>query len=420
MLENIRLAFQGIASHKMRSFLTMLGIIIGIASIMSIVSTIKGTNDALKEKLVGSGNNTVEVNLSSGGEQLSIYDASSIPEGVPVVSDEIMQKIRDLDNVVSATAYNKRFVMDNSMYYGDDSVTSFNMYGVDDQYFHTIGYKLKSGRTFLDSDYTKFRKVMILDQTAAVKLFADVNPLGKTVEYGGQPFTIVGIVSKDDDYEPDIQNVYDYYSNLDESNGLFFIPKADWPIIFNYDEPENVIVKADVTEEMTKAGQSAAKILNSAIRSNSENQATYQAQDLLGMVKKQQQLAQNTKKQLIWIAGISLLVGAIGVMNIMLVSVTERTSEIGLKKAIGAQKSAILGQFLTEAAVLTTMGGLIGVAVGFALSYLIHRFSGIPAAISVPWSAGAVLISMLIGLISGFLPAQKAANMDPIEALRRE
>ena len=104
----------------------------------------------------------------------------------------------------------------------------------------------------------------------------------------------------------------------------------------------------------------------------------------------------------------------------MLVSVTERTAEIGLKKAIGARQSAILGQFLTEAAVLTTMGGLIGVGVGVLLSYLINRFSGIPVAISIPWSAGAVLISMLIGVISGLLPAQKAARMDPINALRRE
>ncbi len=141
---------------------------------------------------------------------------------------------------------------------------------------------------------------------------------------------------------------------------------------------------------------------------------------MLGIVKSQQKLTAAANMQLIWIAGISLLVGAIGVMNIMLVSVTERTAEIGLKKAIGARQSAILGQFLTEAAVLTTMGGLIGVGVGVLLSYLINRFSGIPVAISIPWSAGAVLISMLIGVISGLLPAQKAARMDPINALRRE
>ena len=208
-----------------------------------------------------------------------------------------------------------------------------------------------------------------------------------------------------DDYEPDIQTVEDYYNNQDNSNGLFFIPKADWPIVFNYDEPENVIVKATSTDDMTTAGGAAAKILNQTITSTSDDTPKYQAEDLLGIVKSQQKLTAAANMQLIWIAGISLLVGAIGVMNIMLVSVTERTAEIG---------------FLTEAAVLTTMGGLIGVGVGVLLSYLINRFSGIPVAISIPWSAGAVLISMLIGVISGLLPAQKAARMDPINALRRE
>ena len=393
MLENIRLAFRGIASHKMRSFLTMLGIIIGIASIMSIVSTIKGTNDALRDKLVGSGNNTVKVSLSSGGQELSIYDASSVPQNVQPIADETRQKIADLKTVKQVTLYNKRFVTDSSVFYGDNSVSQFNMYGVDDVYFDTVGYRLKTGRAFLESDYTLFRKVMILDQVASQKLFPDTDPLGKTVEFMGQPFTVIGVMYEPDDYEPDIQTVEDYYNNQDNSNGLFFIPKADWPIVFNYDEPENVIVKATSTDDMTTAGGAAAKILNQTITSTSDDTPKYQAEDLLGIVKSQQKL---------------------------LVSVTERTAEIGLKKAIGARQSAILGQFLTEAAVLTTMGGLIGVGVGVLLSYLINRFSGIPVAISIPWSAGAVLISMLIGVISGLLPAQKAARMDPINALRRE
>ena len=420
MLENIRLAFRGISSHKMRSFLTMLGIIIGIASIMSIVSTIKGTNDALRDKLVGSGNNTVQVTLSSGGQELTIYDASSIPEGIPVVSDETKQKIADLSTVKSVSLYNKRFVSDSSVFYGDSSVSQFNMMGVDDAYFDTIGYKIRSGREFLEDDYKNFRKVMILDQVAAQKLFSDTDPLGKIVEFSGQPFTVIGVVYEADDYEPDIQSVEDYYTNQSNSNGVFFIPKADWPIVFNYDEPENVVVRAASTDDMTTAGSTTAKILNAAIDTSSSNDTKYQAEDLLGIVKSKQKLTAAANMQLIWIAGISLLVGAIGVMNIMLVSVTERTAEIGLKKAIGAKRRAILGQFLTEAAVLTTMGGFIGVAVGVLLSYLINRFSGIPVAISVPWSAGAVLFSMLIGLISGLLPAQKAAKMDPINALRRE
>ena len=254
MLENIRLAFRGIASHKMRSFLTMLGIIIGIASIMSIVSTIKGTNDALRDKLVGSGNNTVKVSLSSGGQELSIYDASSVPQNVQPIADETRQKIADLKTVKQVTLYNKRFVTDSSVFYGDNSVSQFNMYGVDDVYFETVGYRLKTGRAFLESDYTLFRKVMILDQVASQKLFPDTDPLGKTVEFMGQPFTVIGVMYEPDDYEPDIQTVEDYYNNQDNSNGLFFIPKADWPIVFNYDEPENVIVKATSTDDMTTAG----------------------------------------------------------------------------------------------------------------------------------------------------------------------
>ena len=170
---------------------------------------------------------------------------------------------------------------------------------------------------------------------------------------------------------------------------------------------------------MTKAGQRTANILNATITAQ-EPTVTYAAQDLLGIVKQQQELASASNMQLIWIAGISLLVGGIGVMNIMLVSVTERTSEIGLKKAIGARKGVILAQFLTEAAVLTSLGGLLGVGAGIAMSQLIHRFSGIPVAINVPAAVIAVLFSMVIGIVFGLLPSVQASNLDPIEALRRE
>ena len=418
MLENVRLAFQGIWSHKMRSFLTMLGIIIGIAAIISIVSTIQGTNNALRDRLVGSGNNTVKVNLSSGGMDITIYDSSSIPEGVPMVSEETLAKIQSLSNVSSVTAYNTRFVSD-GVFYKSSSLTEFNIHGIDANFFKTLDYRVKSGRTFLRDDYTNFRKVLIIDQTASANLFRGENPIGQTVDINKQPFTVVGVVYQVSSYTPNIQNLDDYYTNSDNSNGLFFVPKASWPIIFNYDEPENVIIKAASTDDMTNAGTATASILNSTF-SNASDNVVYQAQDLLGIVKQQQELSNTTNMQLIWIAGISLLVGGIGVMNIMLVSVTERTSEIGLKKAIGARKGVILGQFLTEAAVLTSMGGLLGVGAGIAMSQLIHRFSGIPVAINIPAAVVAVLFSMAIGIVFGLLPSVKASNLDPIEALRRE
>ena len=136
--------------------------------------------------------------------------------------------------------------------------------------------------------------------------------------------------------------------------------------------------------------------------------------------KQLQELSAATNQQLLWIASISLLVGGIGVMNIMLVSVTERTSEIGLKKAIGARKTVILGQFLTEAAVLTSLGGLIGVLVGIGLAQIISQISQTPVAISVPAIIFSVVFSMIIGIVFGLLPSIKAANLNPIEALRYE
>ena len=168
---------------------------------------------------------------------------------------------------------------------------------------------------------------------------------------------------------------------------------------------------------MTDAGKAVAEIMNTNV-TNSE--IKYQAQDLLKQAQDLQDLSSSTNSQLIWIASISLLVGGIGVMNIMLVSVTERTSEIGLKKAIGAKKRSILTQFLTEAVVLTSLGGIIGVIAGNILAQVIHKVSGTPVAISIPAILISVLFSMVIGIVFGLLPSVQAANLDPIDALRHE
>lgn len=421
MFENIRLAFQGIWSHKMRSFLTMLGIIIGIAAIIAIVSTIKGTNEEIKSQLVGSGDNTVEVKLTQGGNELQIYDSSAIPWGVPVVSEETKQEILELDEVMSVTTYTSRVIWDSLIYYKNTALSNVKVLGIDNSYFSTCNYMIKSGRSFMQEDYDNFSKVMIVDEIAAKNLFGKENPLGKTVEVSKEPFTVVGVVREASNFEPNINSIEDYYTYAnDDESGLIFLTKAAWPIVFNYDEPENVVVKAASTDEMTQAGQKTSKILNATLTTDEDSAVKYKAEDLLGQAQDLQKLSNATNMQLIWIAGISLLVGGIGVMNIMLVSVTERTSEIGLKKAIGAKKGTILGQFLTEAAVLTSLGGLLGVGAGVGAAEVIHRISGVAVAIDVPAAVVAVVFSMVIGLIFGFLPSVQAANLDPIDALRRE
>lgn len=417
MIENIRLSFQGIWSHKMRSFLTMLGIIIGIASIISIVSTIKGTNEQIKKNLIGSGTNTVQIQLYQGDYQYEML-YNGLPDGIPVRDETTMEKIKSVKNVEDAAFYTSRSDYNNSVYYGNNSISGSQVFGVDNSYFTTNGLVLKSGRTFVDSDFTDSHAAAIIDADTADSLFDGENPIGKTIEISSIPFTVVGIVDEDSKFEPVINSIdeyYTYYSNSSASR--IFVPSSMWPALYSFDEPQNVAIRVSNTEAMTDAGKAVAEIMNTNV-TNSE--IKYQAQDLLKQAQDLQDLSSSTNSQLIWIASISLLVGGIGVMNIMLVSVTERTREIGLKKAIGAKKSRILWQFLTEAAVLTSLGGIVGVGAGIGLAEIISRVTSAPVAISVPSIIIAVVFSMVIGIIFGLLPSFKAANLNPIDALRHE
>ena len=417
MIENIRLSFQGIWSHKMRSFLTMLGIIIGIASIISIVSTIKGTNEQIKKNLIGSGTNTVQIQLYQGDYQYEML-YNGLPDGIPVRDETTMEKIKSVKNVEDAAFYTSRSDYNNSVYYGNNGISGSQVFGVDNSYFTTNGLVLKSGRTFVDSDFTDFHAAAIIDADTADSLFDGENPIGKTIEISSIPFTVVGIVDEDSKFEPVINSIDEYYTYYsDSSASRIFVPSSMWPALYSFDEPQNVAIRVSNTEAMTDAGKAVAEIMNTNV-TNSE--IKYQAQDLLKQAQDLQDLSSSTNSQLIWIASISLLVGGIGVMNIMLVSVTERTREIGLKKAIGAKKSRILWQFLTEAAVLTSLGGIVGVGAGIGLAAIISRVTSAPVAISVPSIIIAVVFSMVISIIFGLLPSFKAANLNPIDALRHE
>lgn len=419
MIENLRLSFQSIWAHKMRSILTMLGIIIGIASIIAIVSTIQGTYEQEKEALIGGGTNNVTIQLTRNGKAFSISGSSDIPYGVPVVFDSVKEQILALDTVENVTAYTERDYLYESVYYKSTDLGWLTILGIGTSYFSTLGYKVRSGRDFTADDYTNFRNVVIIDDTLADSYFSGIDPVGETLSVKGTVFTIIGVVTETETYTASISSVSDYNSRTDESYGYLFVPYACWPLIYCFDEPQNVIVKAVSTDDMEKAGSDAAKILNAAISSN-QTEVSYVVQDIADHAGLLEQLSSSSNTQMIWIASISLLVGGIGVMNVMMMTVTERTSEIGLKKAIGAKKRAILGQFLTESVVLTSLGGLFGVGAGIGISYFINNLSGIPIAISIPASVIAVAFSMLIGIIFGLFPSMKAANMDPIEALRRE
>ena len=418
MLEDIRLAFQGIWNHKLRSVLTMFGIIIGIGSIIAIVSTIKGTNEQIKKNLVGAGNDAVNVQLYQGDWPIDLQ-YQSLPDGVPEISDETLQEVVELPEVETASLYHTRNEYD-AVYRGAKSLSNSVILGIDRNYLDVYGYQVTKGRGLTDKDYSEGRKVALIDKTTAASLFDNADVIGRTIEIKGEPFVVVGMVAKKAESQPVINSMEDYYRYMsDDQSGKIIIPDNVWPVIYQYDEPQNLVVRAKSTDDMTTAGEKAADILN-AMLTVSDDTVKYKGEDLLEQATQIQEISNSTNQQLIWIASISLLVGGIGVMNIMLVSVTERTGEIGLKKALGARKRRILTQFLTEAAVLTLLGGIIGVLGGIALAYIISKVSAVPVAISGVSIVIAVLFSTLIGIIFGLIPSVKAANMNPIEALRHE
>jgi putative ABC transport system permease protein len=418
MIENIEQAIKGIFSHKMRSFLTMLGVIIGIAAIIAIVSIVEGTSKKLEKSLVGSGNNVTIVAPSEDGSYA--YDMSSgIPTGFVSVNDSSLREIKGISGVRAASAYNTRDVND-GIYWKEKSLSyGAKVNGIDSTYLKTLLYKVTSGRDFSGKEYSSTDKIALVDDNLVNKLFDGANPLGQIIEVGSEPFKVVGVVHDSNKKEEEYDSIDDYYqsSGSESSYGNIYIPNKVWPIIYQFDEPKSVAVSVKDTKQMAAIGKKVSDSLNNygtgdtvkycALNSSQANEAITT-------------LTNSITIMLVSIASLSLLVGGIGVMNIMLVSVTERTSEIGLKKALGAKKKNILAQFLTESAVLTGVGGILGVIVGIILAKILSVVISLDFAISVPWIIISVGFSIGIGILFGVTPANKAAKLNPIDALRRD
>ncbi len=417
MSEYLRSALDGIWAHKLRSMLTMLGIIIGIASIIAISSTIMGTNEQIKQNLIGAGNNTVTIKLYQGDYEMQL-EYEQVPEGVPILDASILKEIREISEVEDAALFYKRNAWQ-AVYHGETGLSQGTILGVDENYMDVYGYQLRAGRSFVPEDFSEYRKVALIDKSASDTLFLGQNPIGQTVEIKGEPYIIVGEIAQSAAFTPVINTIDEYYTYMDSSGGKVLIPIGTWPVIYKYDEPVSLVVRARNTEAMTEAGKKAAAILNGRFTKDT-GEVKYASDDLLERAKQLQELSSATNRQLIWIASISLLVGGIGVMNIMLVSVTERTREIGLKKALGARRRVISLQFLTEAGVLTCIGGVLGVIVGVALAFIVSKISQVPIFISGYIIVAAVVFSFVVGLFFGAVPAYQASKLNPIEALRHE
>ena len=415
MGQAFKMAFRSILGNKGRSALTMLGIIIGIASVMTIVSTVNGMNQESMKQFEAMGTNKINVSayLYNGQDVFDdLYDyCSSLGSDLVlgITPNAMMWDLTVVYGSKSSTAMEKN---QENMWNGDGTVNNDialppDMYLGSDQYGICNNFTLARGREISNIDLRNYSQVCVLGARAARNFFNYADPVGQTMQVNGLPFTVIGVYEEKDPDSPwSMDNI----------------------IVFPYTARRVLNPGVSISEFVVKAssGEATVEVISrlsgflSGLTSNgekgwgsaySENQWQESQNEYVNMIS----------MVLGGIAAISLLVGGIGIMNIMLVTVTERTREIGIRRAIGAERSAIVAQFLIEAAMLCGMGGIIGIAIGTGATRLAGKLlMEIDIWPSVGITACAFLLSVLLGILFGIYPAAKASKLQPVEALRAE
>ncbi|HET9913672.1 MAG TPA: ABC transporter permease [Anaerolineales bacterium] len=407
-IEVMRIAWEAIVKNKVRSFLTMLGIIIGVSAVIIMVAISAGTEATISEQITSLGSNLlfVQSSFSRGGPPgmggnsggLVFDDAAAIAEGVPGVKAVIVEQ--------QATETIK---------YSGVTLEDITILGSTADFPSVRDMEVAQGRYFNDTDVDRKQKVVVLGSSLATELFGDANPIGQVVTVGTTKLTVIGVMA-----EKGTVGDVDYDSRLYTPITVVFqkFTPSQFARIMG-DSVRLIYVEAeegaDLEEVITQVELLLAKRHEVSLDSLDFTVTTQQ-----DIISTQESTTAAFRSLLAWVAGVSLIVGGIGIMNIMLVSVTERTREIGIRQAIGATPDDIRMQFLTEALLLSIVGGLIGIGVGMGGALLFGSLSDmrtvlVPSSVLLAFGSAAT-----VGAFFGFYPANKAAQLDPIEALRYE
>jgi putative ABC transport system permease protein len=396
----IKIALRALRRNKMRSLLTMLGIIIGVGAVIGSVSLTSGATKQIEDQVSSLGESVVTVfsgNFTQGGMRggwgsaptLTVDDANAILNNVPNVV-AISPEVRDREQVLANGLNWNTQVM-----------------GESPDYPQIRNWPMASGAVFSDQDIRSLAKVAIIGQTVVDELFPNENPLGQTIRIRNLPFKIVGILASKGfnlfGQDQDDIVVVPYTSHMHRITARTFV--------------NDILVQAANDGAIDKVQEDITDLLLSRHHTKEQDFTVRNQVELMQMVTS---TSREMEFLLAGVAAVSLAVGGIGIMNIMLVSVTERTREIGIRMAVGARATDILIQFLIEAVTLSAIGGTIGIIVGMAFSMIVASSRHMPMITPVFWIGVAFVSSALIGVVSGFYPAWKASKLDPIDALRYE
>ncbi len=396
----LRFARAGLSANKLRSALTCLGILIGVGSVILLVAVGNGSSKAIQNDLNALGTNTLTVEHEAFGSRFAAGSSS----GSGSTDNLTLADAQDLSQASGVESVSPEDTASETLTYGGNSAST-SVIGTYPSYFQASDSPIASGRYLSNSDVTSARKVLVLGATTATDLFNTENPVGQTVDVAGVPYTVIGVLqSKGAGGIGDttaiaplttVEESLTGYGSLSE-----IVVQAQNANLVNSVDSE-ITALMDKLEDVTSSSQANFEILNQSQLLTASTSTSHTLTVLLGAV-----------------AAISLLVGGIGITNIMLVTVTERTREIGIRKAIGAPPGVILAQFLAEATLLSLIGGTLGVVGGLVgTRFNIVGVKPVPVPASIALAFG---VSLLIGLFFGGYPANRAANMRPVEALRYE